>query len=247
MNDGSMVQIDKQGNKINIPANDGFTPSTLGEWKGQVIASSLKQNRIMLLGKKGWHSIAGDGKVGNKNGDGRKASFNSPVGLATMNGELFIADRENHELRKLSAPKKGKVRSFSLQLSRELIGEVAAHTFGETVIMDTIRVGKKESKIHVALDLGNYKLLNEWSSVDIDEVTGAYLPTQNVTEDGFVFGINNRFEGLDVYIEVYLMLEDPDNPGIFIVKRSYLSFVLDRVNNAPAAQEQLYKVNILPQ
>ncbi len=247
MNDGSMVQIDKQGNKINVPANDGFTPSTLGEWKGQVIASSLKQNRIMLLGKKGWRFIAGDGTVGNKNGDSRKATFSSPVGLATLNGELFIADRENHELRKLSAPKKGKVRTFSVQLSRELIGEVAAHTFGESVVMDTLRLSKKESKIHVALDLGNYKLLPEWSSVDIDEVTGAYLPTQSVTEDGFTFGINNRFEGLDVYIEVYLMLEDPNNPGIYIVKRSYLSFVLDRVDNAPAAQEQVYKVNILPQ
>ncbi len=246
MSDGSLVQLDKKGGIINFPTNKGFQVHTIGEWKGQLIATSVKEQRVMLMGKGGWRYIAGDGFSGNKNGPALEAKFNAPSGLAVINGELFIADRENHQLRTLSSSKKGTVRSFSLQLSRELIGETAAHTFGEMVVMDTIMVSKSESKIHVALDLGNFKLVPDWSYADIDEVSGAYLPTQEINEDGFVFGVNNRFEGLDVYIEVYLTVEDPDKPGIYIAKRSYLVFYIERVKDAPAKQEQVYTVNVLP-
>ena len=67
-------------------------------------------------------------------------------------------------------------------------------------------------------------------------------------KDGkFSFQVNNAFTGYDVYVEVYLFLEHPDRPGVYVVKRAYLAFVVSNKPDAPVQQEQLYRVNLLPQ
>lgn len=43
----------------------------------------------------------GSGEVGLRDGEGRDAQFNSPQGLAWHNGVLYVADTENHVIRKV--------------------------------------------------------------------------------------------------------------------------------------------------
>jgi hypothetical protein len=247
LSSGELVVLDKKGaeNQPRIPSS--FKPGQLTIWKGELIASSIKDNKIFQLNNAIWTPIAGSGQKGTNNGKAAEAAFNAPSGVASLNGELIISDRGNDMLRKLSSPKQGTVRTLNYVPGREIIGEAAAHTEGEVVVADTILVAKSNTKIHVALDLGGYKLVPEFSLIDMDEYTGAFIETQQVTEDGFDFLVNGRFEGIDVYLELYLLLEDPNNAGVYLIKRSYLSFYIERVSSAPSAQEQVYKVNILPQ
>ena len=43
----------------------------------------------------------GSGEAGMRDGEGRDAQFNSPQGLAWHNGVLYVADTENHAIRKV--------------------------------------------------------------------------------------------------------------------------------------------------
>ena len=45
--------------------------------------------------------VYGSGEAGMKDGEGRDAQFNSPQGLAWHNGVLYVADTENHAIRKV--------------------------------------------------------------------------------------------------------------------------------------------------
>ena len=45
--------------------------------------------------------VNGSGKAGMRDGEGRDAQFNSPQGLAWHDGVLYIADTENHAIRKV--------------------------------------------------------------------------------------------------------------------------------------------------
>jgi hypothetical protein len=247
LSNGELVQFDKKGTEILPRKATGLKPSFLTIWKGELIASSTSGNNILIFDNGIWSPIAGSGREGSADGKANEALFNAPCGLGVLNGELIINDRGNNEVRKLSAIKNGNVRTLYYTPSRELVGEAAAHTEGEMVVADTILVGKSNARIQLKLDLGGYKLVPEWSSADMDEHEGAYLPSQQVNDDGIEFVVNGKFEGSDVYLELYLLLEDPKNEGVFIIKRSYLSFYIERTSNAPAAQEQVYKVNILPQ
>jgi DNA-binding beta-propeller fold protein YncE len=247
MSNGDLILYDKNGAQNVVVKGNTFKPSYLTIWKSNIVATGMHSNNVCMLDKGEWLAISGNGVKGDKDGKAYEASFNTPTGMAVLNGELIICDTKNHQLRKLSSPKNGNMRTLYYVPNRELIGEAAAHTEGEMVVMDTIVVGKSNTKIHVSLDLGNYKLIPEWSNADIDELDGAWLTTQEVTEDGFDFMINSKFEGSDVYLELYLLLEDPIVKGVYIVKRSYLSFYIESKNSAPAGQSKVYKVNVLPQ
>lgn len=45
--------------------------------------------------------VYGSGEAGMRDGEGRDAQFNSPQGLTWHNGVLYVADTENHAIRKV--------------------------------------------------------------------------------------------------------------------------------------------------
>jgi len=50
-------------------------------------------------------SVYGNGEPGMRDGEGRDAQFNSPQGLAWRSGVLYVADTENHAIRKVRVGK----------------------------------------------------------------------------------------------------------------------------------------------
>ena len=50
-------------------------------------------------------SVYGNGEPGMRDGEGRDAQFNSPQGLAWHDGVLYVADTENHAIRKVRVGK----------------------------------------------------------------------------------------------------------------------------------------------
>jgi len=74
--------------------------------EGNIYISHRSQNRIRKINKNGIiTTVAGNGKAG-FGGDGGpaiKATLNYPAGLAFDNGNLYIADRSNHRVRKVDA------------------------------------------------------------------------------------------------------------------------------------------------
>jgi hypothetical protein len=50
----------------------------------------------------------------------------------------------------------------------------------------------------------------------------------------------------DIYLEIYMTLEHPENKGLFLIKRAYLDIPIARQPGAETVQEQIYKPNLLP-
>ena len=46
-------------------------------------------------------TLAGTGSSGSANGTGTSASFNYPIGITTDGTNLYVADRNNHLIRKI--------------------------------------------------------------------------------------------------------------------------------------------------
>lgn len=80
---------------------------------GTLYVADTANNVIRRITTKGVvETFAGSPDGGSSNGTGKKASFFSPRGLALdKKGNLFVADQENHTIRKITP--KGKVTTFA--------------------------------------------------------------------------------------------------------------------------------------
>jgi hypothetical protein len=58
--------------------------------------------------------------------------------------------------------------------------------------------------------------------------------------------IDPKYAYPDIYLEVYLTLEHPENKGLFLIKRAYLDFPVVPSDNPENLQEQIYKPILLP-
>jgi len=96
--------------------------------------------------------VAGSGVAGSKDGVGGLASFHGPVGLATgVTGVLWVADRDNHRIRKVTA--KGQVTLFAGGLPGFIDGPLAQARFSKP---EALAIGP-DGRIWVA-DTGNHRL-----------------------------------------------------------------------------------------
>ncbi len=77
------------------------------EPSGRLFVSDSGHNRILVLSEKGCLlSIIGSGTAGASDGDFSHASFNHPQGLVFRNGSLYVADTENHLIRRIQLESK---------------------------------------------------------------------------------------------------------------------------------------------
>jgi hypothetical protein len=72
------------------------------------------------------------------------------------------------------------------------------------------------------------------------------LNQEEVKEPSFKFKVDQRIEYDEVNIELYLTIEDPLYPGVYLIKRSYLSFPIGRTPGQSGPQELVYDMHIWP-
>lgn len=81
-----------------------FPGKVLADEAGErLFISDSNHNRIVIASLEGkLIDIIGSGEIGRSNGDYRTASFNHPQGCALVGDTLYVADTENHMLRKVN-------------------------------------------------------------------------------------------------------------------------------------------------
>ena len=244
---GKCYAINKKGELQTLPQIADAFVTAVCEVDGMLYASTLT-NQIFQLTENTWKPIAGQAKQARfVNGTPEQARFSWPLDLMEYNGELMIADAENHAIRTLSLGKNRRVKTLPMVLTRELIIEKAANSDGELVVMDTIYAGRSASEILVHLNIQNCTIAPGGNNeVHIVPMPGFSLNQEEVKENLFRFKIDQRVEAEEVNIELYLTMEDPAYPGVYLIKRSYLNFPVVRDSSKSGPQEVVYDMHIWP-
>ena len=92
-----------------LPMNKGslLFPGKIHAFKTEseekLVVSDTGNNRILIMGKNGKvENVIGGYSPGFKDGDFETARFNAPQGVCVLNDNVFVADNENHAIRKVS-------------------------------------------------------------------------------------------------------------------------------------------------
>lgn len=81
---------------------------------GSVVVADTVGNRVRRIGTDAAHTVstlAGNGRLGHRDGPGNDAMFRAPIGLAVLaDGSILVADSDNHVLRRLVQGQGGEYR-----------------------------------------------------------------------------------------------------------------------------------------
>jgi len=103
-------------------------------------------------------------------------------------------------------------------------------------------------QLHMLLDLEGYKIVpagqNELLPMDVSGKLK--LDSETIRKEEFTITVDPEYPDLDIYLEVYLTLEHPENKGLFLIKRAYLDIPIAKQPGAETLQEQIFKPNLLP-
>jgi hypothetical protein len=73
---------------------------------GNIFVSDNGNHRIRMIKKNGTViTLAGNGTAGFADGPGATAQFNNPQGLVVYKCKLYVADQDNHRIRKITVPR----------------------------------------------------------------------------------------------------------------------------------------------
>lgn len=97
-----LVELTAQPTPLRFPGKVIADPPTQ-----RLFISDSNHNRIVITKEDGTLlSVIGSGRVGAEDGDFTKATFNHPQGLAYQNETLWVADTENHLIRRIDLQSK---------------------------------------------------------------------------------------------------------------------------------------------
>ena len=90
---------------MGISAQFNFPRGVTTDNKGNIYVADTENHRIRKISANGMVStLGGNGIAGFADGNDSLTLFNFPRGIAFFNGNLYVADQENHRIRKLSLP-----------------------------------------------------------------------------------------------------------------------------------------------
>ena len=114
--------------------------------------------------------------------------------------------------------------------------------------MDSVFLDGSDIRMNVILDLEGFEIVKAGQNELIShDMTGKVrLKSEVVHQKEFAFTVEKDYPDVEIYMEMYLTLERPEEPGVFIVKRAYLDFPVTQSKKAEALEEQIYKPNLLP-
>jgi hypothetical protein len=163
-------------------------------------------------------------------------------------GDLYVVDSDNHLVRMIGSPSDKLMKNFWFRPNQELVGFDAAHTNGDIVLLDSLFLGSNPVQMHVLLDLEGYKIVpagqNELLPMDVSGKLK--VDSETIRKEEFTLTVDPEYPDLDIYVEVYLTLEHPENKGLFLIKRAYLDIPISKQDGAETLQEQIFKPNLLP-
>ncbi len=92
--DCTITVTDAAGNVSSSLTLTSFTVAEAEQMGGSMQGGQLSLSTVVT-------TLAGTGSTGSSNGTGTSASFNSPIGITTDGTNLYVADQENHLIRKI--------------------------------------------------------------------------------------------------------------------------------------------------
>lgn len=246
MSDGEVITIDKKGklNVISRPPNTRF--SAVCEWKGGLAACAPNNNAIYFKKGERWSLLtSGTDSISINAG---LLPLNRPFDMAVINGELYFTDSYNHQIRIIHSTEETTPHVFKLRLSNQLISDEPSPTYGEPVELNTLFIGDEPVAVKVKIEMPGYRLSEEGKNFLFmvnSPIMGELLDSQ-ITKNEFGFTLNPEAIDEVLYLEFYITVMSHTNPEVPIIKRSYLMFPIERVQNAEPLQEIVYKPNMLP-
>jgi len=115
---GSVGSTDANGTSASFNAIQGVAVDALGN----VYVADRNNHKIRKIASNGdVTTLAGSGSAGSTDANGSSASFNLPFGVAVdASGNVYVADYNNHKIRKISDP--------SLLLTGSTTGQTGSHS-----------------------------------------------------------------------------------------------------------------------
>jgi hypothetical protein len=245
MADGKAFKVDRKGKISEIKKGTPFRFASVCEWKNG-IAGVTKDGRVVYLEEdKDWKVVGDqtvDGKIKND------VRVQGATDIMTKDGDLYIVDSDNHLVRMLGSSSDKIMKNFWFRPGQELVGFDAAHTNGDLVLLDSLYLGNKAVQLRVLLDLEGYTIVAAGQNELIPgDVSGKIkVDSETIRKEEFTITIDPEYSDLDIYMEVYLTLEHPENKGLFLIKRAYLDIPIAKLPGAETVQEQIFKPNLLP-
>jgi hypothetical protein len=114
--------------------------------------------------------------------------------------------------------------------------------------MDSLFMGSNRVELHMLLDLEGYTIVPQGQNeiIPADATGKIKLNSETLRKEEFTITIEPDYMDPDIYLEIYMTLEHPENKGLFLIKRAYLDIPIARQPGAETVQEQIYKPNLLP-
>lgn len=246
MANGVVYKIDRKGKLSEVKKSKDQRFASVCEWK-EGIAGVTRDGKVWYQPTgKDWSIVGESVENGTKT---NLVQLAAPSDVFVKDGDLYLLDSDNHMIRMLGSPSDKLMKNFWFKPSQEIVGFDAAHTNGDLVLMDSVYVGGGSTvKLRILMDLEGYKIIPAGQNeLILGDVSGILkLNWKEVTSEEFDIIIDPKFADSDIYLEVYLTLEHPENKGLFLIKRAYLVFPVVPIENAESMQEQIYKPNLLP-
>jgi hypothetical protein len=153
---GLFVFGDKDGSGDNVRLQHDLG---IAWWNGKLIVADTYNNKIKMIDpdSRQTKTILGSGKAGYKDGSGKDAQFDEPGGLSVIGNWLYIADTNNHLIRKANL-KTDKVETVTLTNLKKLEMKSEKEDQGPakivTLEMQKVHPGESTISLNIQLPKG---------------------------------------------------------------------------------------------
>ena len=245
MANGRAFKVDRKGKISDIKRGTQHRFASVCEWKNGV-AGVTKDGRLLYLEEgKEWMTVGETEVEGKKKNDIR---VQAPTDVMAKSGDLYIVESDQHLVRMVGSVSDKLMKNFWFRPSQELIGFDVANTGGDLVQLDTLFLANEPVDLQLILDLEGYKIVSQGQNevMPVDPSGKIKLNSETIRKEEITVTVDPAFPDPDIYLEVYLTLEHPENKGLFLIKRAYLVTPVVKVDHAESKQEQIYKPTLLP-
>lgn len=211
-------------------------PMGIVEVNGKLYIADTYNNKIKVIDpeRRTSQTFSGFGKEGMSDGSSGKATFNEPEGIDYANGILYVADTNNHLIRKVNI-RDGSVSTLDLKG----IGQKEAPvTFNRDQYNGEIKTitevnPKTLKQLQVSLELPDHFKINPLASsqIRIFMQNGELNQTKEIKSTDFNTTIDKQATSSPLYAEMVLYYCRDDNEGLCYIKNLLFEF-----KNGPGAK-----------